>query len=69
MSFLSKYSRTKNITFSEIQVELITRILKNRLIAVKESKIDNFENIENEYSIQSLLNIIQETNWNNDRVI
>lgn len=64
MNFISKYSKSKNITFNEIQIELLTRILKNRLSSVKESKLDNFENIENIYSLQSLLNIIEETNWN-----
>lgn len=64
MSFLSKYSKTKTITISELQFEILERSLKNRLNTIKEQKIDNFESIENEYSIKSLITLLEDTPWN-----
>ena len=57
----------KTFKFSELQVELLKEILKNRLNKIKNENIDNFEYIENKFSLTSLINIIEETPWSYDK--
>lgn len=64
MSLLSKFSKTKTIILSELQVEILSNALKKRLVSIKEQKLDSFEEVENEYSVNSLINLLKVTPWN-----